>query len=76
MRLRYVSQHRLQQAGSQAEMALAALFYLGKNGLTGQVADKIANSLSVEEFSKLIARKMPDQMQSGLASSVRELTAR
>lgn len=57
-------------------MALAALFYLGKNGLTGQVAEKIADSLSVEDFSKLIACKMPEQMQSGLANSVRELTAR
>ncbi|WP_230981959.1 hypothetical protein [Pseudomonas sp. Bc-h] len=34
IRMRHVFRQRLQQAGSQAGMALAALFYLGKNGLT------------------------------------------
>jgi hypothetical protein len=49
---------------------LTALFYLGKGGLTEHVSNKIASSLSVEEFSKLIACKMPRWMQSGMANLV------
>jgi len=36
-------------------VALIALLYLGKEGLTEQAVRKIANSINVEEFNKLMA---------------------
>ena len=72
VRLRHSSWQRLQQAGTQAGLALTALFYLGKEGVTDQVTGKILCSLSAEEFSKLMACKMPKWMRKVLAGFSRE----
>lgn len=71
VRLRHVSRLRLQQAGTRVGVALTALFYLGKAGLTELELSKIANSLSVEEFNKLMACEMPDWMRSALTRSAK-----
>ncbi|MHB2080407.1 DUF6088 family protein [Pseudomonas asiatica] len=72
VRLRHVSRLRLQQAGTQVGVVLTALFYLGKGGLTELELSKIANSLSVEEFNKLMACDMPDWMRSALTRSAND----
>ncbi|PBV09096.1 hypothetical protein CJU35_04375 [Pseudomonas aeruginosa] len=72
VRLRHASRQRLQQAGTQVGVALTALLYLGKEGLTEQAVGKIASSLSVEEFNKLMACKMPEWMRAALAVSAKE----
>lgn len=72
VRLRHSSWQRLQQAGTQAGLALTALFYLGKEGMTDQVTGKILCSLSAEEYSKLMACKMPKWMRKVLAGFSRE----
>lgn len=72
VRLRHASRQRLQQAGTKVGVALIALLYLGKEGLTEQAARKIASSLSIEEFNKLMACKMPEWMRSALAGVAKE----
>ncbi|TRZ59221.1 hypothetical protein DZA28_04385 [Pseudomonas alloputida] len=67
VRLRHASRERLQQAGTQAGVALTALLYLGKEGINELTINKIAKSLSAEEFKKLMACKMPKWMRSALA---------
>jgi len=69
VRLRHASPQRLQQAGTQAGLALTASFYLGKAGLTPLAIRKIVNSLSAEEFNRLMACEMPRWMRSALNSS-------
>lgn len=66
VRLRHASPQRLQQAGTQVGVALTAMLYLGKEGLTVQAVGKIASSLSIEEFNKLMVCKMPRWMRSAL----------
>lgn len=72
VRLRHASWQRLQQAGTKVGLALTALLYLGKEGLTEQAVGKIARSLSVEEFNKLMACKMPEWMRAALVGSAKE----
>ncbi|WP_046786223.1 DUF6088 family protein [Pseudomonas putida] len=72
VRLRHSSWQRIQQAGTQAGLALTALFYLGKEGVTDQVTGKILCLLSAEEYSKLMACKMPKWMRKVLAGFSRE----
>ncbi len=74
VRLRHASRQRLQQAGTKVGTALTALLYLGKEGLTEQAKNKIASSLSAEEFNKLMACKMPEWMRSALVAYVKEHT--
>lgn len=72
VRLRHVSRLRLQQAGTKVGVALTALLYLGKEGLTELAARKVASSLSKEEFNKLMACKMPEWMRSALVCAAKE----
>lgn len=69
IRLRHASPQRLQYAGTQIGLALTASLYLGKKGLTEQAVKKIFNSLSINEFRKLMTCKMPRWMRSALACS-------
>ncbi|EJL07143.1 DUF6088 family protein [Pseudomonas chlororaphis] len=74
VRLRHASQQRLQQAGTPVGVALTALLFLGKDGLTGPIVCHIASSLSTEEFNKLMACKIPKWMRSALAGKNKKLT--
>lgn len=67
LRLRHSSSLRLQHADSQAGLALTALLYLGKEGVTQQDVSKILSSLNAEEFSKLMACKMYKWLRKALA---------
>ncbi|MBD8707180.1 type IV toxin-antitoxin system AbiEi family antitoxin domain-containing protein [Pseudomonas sp. CFBP 13711] len=72
VRLRHASRQRLQQAGTQVGIALTAVLYIGKEGLTQHAISKIASSLSAEEFNKFMACKMPEWMRSAFAGYVKE----
>jgi RNA-binding protein YhbY len=72
VRLRHASRQRLQQAGTQVGIALTAVLYIGKEGLTEHAISKIASSLSAEEFNKFMACKMPQWMRSAFAGYVKE----
>lgn len=72
VRLRHASSHRLQQAGTKVGVALTALLYLGREGLTELVARKVASSLSNKEFNILMACRMPEWMRLALISAAKE----
>ncbi|WP_417797051.1 DUF6088 family protein, partial [Stutzerimonas nitrititolerans] len=67
VRLRHVSKDRLQHAGTTVGVALTALYYIGKEGLSANVVSKIVRALSGEELMKLRACKMPAWMRSTLS---------
>ncbi len=67
VRLRHVSKDRLQHAGTTVGVALTALYYIGKEGLSANVVAKIVSALSGEELMKLRACKMPRWMRSSLS---------
>ncbi|AMN80582.1 DUF6088 family protein [Pseudomonas azotoformans] len=71
-RLRHSSWQRLQHAGTPVGLVLTALFYLGKEGVTEQFTSKILSSLSAEEFSKLMACKMPRWIRKVLTGFAKE----
>ncbi|HHV91595.1 MAG TPA: type IV toxin-antitoxin system AbiEi family antitoxin domain-containing protein [Pseudomonas aeruginosa] len=73
VRLRHVSKNRLQHAGTKVGVALTALHYLGKEGLSVKVASKIASALSNEELMQLQACKMPEWMRTALSFAAREM---
>jgi hypothetical protein len=67
VRLQHVSSHRLQHAGTMVGMALTALYYLGKDGLSSQTLSKITSALSPVELATLRACIMPNWMQEVLS---------
>jgi len=70
--LKHVSSDRLQFAGTKVGLALVALHYVGKEGLSTQVIAKITNGLSSEELIKLRACRMPKWMRSMLTRATDE----
>jgi hypothetical protein len=72
VRLKHVSKNRLQHAGSQVGVALTALHYIGKKGLSQSVASKIISVLSSAELNKLLACKMPQWMRLALKQAAEE----
>lgn len=66
VRLKHVSTDRLQHAGTKVGMALTALYYIGKVGLSIQVVSKITNALSGDELIELRSCRMPEWMRSAL----------
>lgn len=72
IRLKHVSSNRLQHAGTKVGMALIALYYIGKEGVSAQVVSKITSALSSEELNKLRACKMPEWMRSALSLAAKE----
>ena len=72
VRLQHVSKDRLQHAGTKVGVALTALHYIGKEGVSAKVVSKIVNALSSEELIKLRACKMPEWMRSALSHAAKE----
>ncbi|MCQ4313719.1 type IV toxin-antitoxin system AbiEi family antitoxin domain-containing protein [Pseudomonas stutzeri] len=66
VRLRHVSSARLQHAGTKVGLVLAALHYLGKEGMSDKVVSNIIKTLDSAELLKLKACKMPVWMRSTL----------
>lgn len=75
VRLQHVSSNRLQHAGTKVGMALIALYYIGKKGISAQVISKITSALSSDELKKLRACKMPEWMRVALSLAAREESA-
>mgnify|MGYP001594010620 CR=1 FL=1 len=68
VRLKHTSPRKLVLAGQPAGLALAALWYLGKRGLTSNVIELIRKKLSLSEFEALksAASSMPAWMADAL----------
>ncbi|MDH4564430.1 hypothetical protein DM872_02330 [Pseudomonas taiwanensis] len=73
VRLQHVSRDRLQHAGTNVGLALTALHYVGKEGLSTQVASTVVNALSSEELSKLRACIMPEWMRMALSLATQKV---
>lgn len=72
VRLQHVAKDRLQHAGTRVGTALTALYYLGKEGLSPELASRIARSLSPTELEKLLASRMPQWMRTALSHAAKE----
>jgi hypothetical protein len=59
IRLNHVSPNKLAMAERPAGVALSALLYLGRKGVTLSVVDKIRHKLSAEEFEALKSCRKP-----------------
>ena len=69
VRLIRTSNHRrLQFAGEPAGLALAALWYLGKDSVTPEAVVKVRAALSPEEFEKLRSASLPAWMTKTLGA--------
>ena len=60
--VRTSNRRRLQFAGEAAGLALAALWYLGKDNVTPETVVKMRSALSPDEFEKLCAANLPAWM--------------
>lgn len=60
------NRRRLQFAGTPAGIAIAALWYLGRDKVTPQAVDKMKSSLSPQEFEKLRSADLPSWMRKAL----------
>nr|WP_224742946.1 DUF6088 family protein [Stutzerimonas kunmingensis] len=72
VRLNHVSSDRLQHAGNKVGLALTALYYLGKDGACPHALSKIADTLSPDELTTLLACSMPKWMRAALATFAEE----
>ena len=77
IRLQHVCQRKLALAGRPAGLALAALWYMGKNEVTPLLIGKIQQKLSVTEFEALksMTSAMPSWMSDALFKHVRSASA-
>ena len=63
------NRRRLQFAGETAGLALAALWYLGKDNATPAAVARIESAIGPEEFAKLRSADMPAWMAAALQAS-------
>jgi hypothetical protein len=75
VRLQHVAKDQLQHAGTRVGTAPTALYYLGKNGLSSELANRIARSLSPTELEKLLASRMPQWMRAAIFHAAKEMNA-
>lgn len=66
----HVSPEKLQCAGTKTGLALVAMFYLGREGLTPEVLERIKGKLTSAELKRLTACKMPAWMQSAVRQAI------
>ncbi len=57
VQFRHVSPKKLILAGTQAGIAITALWYLGKEEVTIKVIEKIRKRITIEEFEKFLSTK-------------------
>ena len=69
IRLQHVPPEKLQHAGTKVGLALVALFYLGRKGVSPASVAKIKSQLTPAELKQLAACKMPAWMSKALAGS-------
>lgn len=68
VKLKHVADRKLELAGTPAGMVLAALWYLGKEGVNQEVLATIANNLSPEVLAEVQAANIPEWMSKAIAS--------
>ena len=68
IRLVHAAPMVMQRAGTKIGMAISALFYLGKGGITPEDVALVKKALSPEEMNKLLACRMPKWMRMALAA--------
>ena len=68
VRMKHVAPRKLALAGTQAGLAIAALWYLGKKNVSPTVIEKLEHKLPPEEFGALVAavRAMPAWMSEAI----------
>ncbi len=67
------NRRRLQFAGEPAGLALAALWYLGKDQVTPETITKIESAIGPEEFAKLRSADVPAWMAAALDAGARDV---
>ncbi len=72
IQLRHASEEKLQGAGTRVGVAISAMHYLGKEGLTSQHVKRIVQSLTPTEQKKLRACRMPEWMRAALEYKTKE----
>lgn len=70
IRLVHAAPMVMQGAGTKVGMAISALFYLGKGGITQEDVAVVQKALSPEEINKLLACRMPKWMRMALMRSL------
>ena len=70
--IRTANPRRLQFAGEPAGLALAALWYLGKDHVTPETVATIRSALSADEFKKLRSADLPAWMTKVLDTASRD----
>lgn len=68
IRLVHAAPMAMQCAGTKAGMAISALYYLGKGGVTQECIDAIKGGLSLVELTTLLRCKLPSWMRAALGS--------
>lgn len=73
VQLKHTSARKLALAGRPSGDALAALWYVGKNGVTEEAVERIRRRLPAEEFEALVAARsvMPAWMAEAVSKAVR-----
>lgn len=74
IRLVHAAPMAMQRAGTKVGMAISALFYLGKSGITPEDVAVVIKALSHEEMKKLLACRMPKWMRMALILYCNDLT--
>jgi hypothetical protein len=69
IRLVHAAPMVMQGAGTKVGMAISALLYLGKGGITQEDVAVVKKALSPEEMNKLLACRMPKWMRMALMRS-------
>lgn len=67
IRLVHAAPMVMQHAGTKVGMAISALYYLGKGGVTRECIDAIRGGLSPEELTALLRCKLPRWTRAALA---------
>lgn len=65
----HASPRKLQLAGKRSGLALSALWYLGKEGVTEQAAQKVCSQLKSEELQELMSADKPAWMETVLKNA-------
>ena len=68
VKLKHVADRKLALAGTPAGMVLAALWYLGKEGVNQEVLATIASNLSPDVLAEVQAANIPEWMSKAIAS--------
>lgn len=75
IKLKHVSPRKLVLAGTQAGIAITALWYLGKEEVTIKTLESIKNRIDIEEFHRLLNHKqfMPAWMATVVSSYEKQM---